>query len=96
MNNNYTNNITMYFLERCLLFLLLSSTISTSASAQSSNADVWTERWMSCIEQSNPNPARSGLSHWINYEFVQPQPITTSHFWNANVVGERLIIRWMV
>lgn len=51
------------------------------------NGNYWNESWVSCTTSTNPNSTR-GNSHWILYDFHEPQYILTSHIWNANRTGE--------
>lgn len=46
------------------------------------------EQWLSCQYAANPNPARSQLSHWIEYQFTQTQELGSSRIWNYNVPNE--------
>ncbi len=50
-------------------------------------SNYWIESWTSCTETANPNSTR-GNSYWLLFEFTEPQAISTTHFWNANRVGE--------
>ncbi len=86
MNTFFSINKIKRQLSPMLVVLFFLGTFTTSLSSQ--NNDVWTERWVSCAKKVNPNPAHSGLSHWISYDFDQAQAIATSHFWNANFSGE--------
>ena len=51
------------------------------------NGNVWNESWLSCTQTASPNPDR-GVSHWLLYEFHENQFVDSTHFWNANRVGE--------
>ena len=55
-----------------------------SKNTHSNNAN---DNWLSCTESENPNSLR-GNGHWILYDLGYVYPITTSHFWNYNAVGE--------
>ncbi len=71
-----------------LFLLLICSLYSFVMQAQCvDNGNYWNESWMSCTVSTNPNPARA-VSHWILYEFHEPQYIDSSHIWNANRTGE--------
>lgn len=71
------------------LYLLLSGVLA--AQAQVCNDDLtgnnWNNSWVSCRKSANPNPDRP-KSHWVLYEFDQPQSIDLSYVWNANRTGE--------
>ncbi len=70
------------------IFILLSVTIQFSLFGQCvDNGNYWNESWVSCTTSTNPNPIH-GNTHWILYDFHEPQYITTSHIWNANRTGE--------
>jgi len=49
--------------------------------------NVWAESWVSCQTSTNPNPSRPN-SHWILYDFHQPEGIKETIFWNANRINE--------
>lgn len=51
------------------------------------NANVWNDSWVSCETTESPNAAR-GISHWLLYEFAEPQSIGKMHIWNANKLDE--------
>ena len=51
------------------------------------DSNYWIESWTSCNISTNPNTTR-GNSYWLLFEFTEPQAISTTHFWNANRVGE--------
>ena len=51
------------------------------------NSNYWEESWVSCTTSPNPNTSR-GDSHWLLFEFLDPQSISTSKIWNANRTGE--------
>jgi len=51
------------------------------------NSNYWEESWVSCNASPSPNSAR-GNSHWLLYEFTEPQDIYSSKIWNANRTGE--------
>jgi hypothetical protein len=76
---------------RFLLILPLTLFILSDLPAQictdEDSSNNWNNSWVSCQPSSNPNPARR-KSHWLLYEFDQPQNITLSHIWNANRNGE--------
>ena len=42
-----------------------------------------TDGWISCQSSANPNSIR-GNSHWIRYDFGQPQSLYDITFWNMN------------
>jgi len=68
--------------------LLLALISGNSLYAQcEDNGTVWEESWVSCQLTPNPNPAL-GPSHWILFEFDEPQSIDSIHIWNANRTGE--------
>ena len=46
--------------------------------------NYWNKSWRSCNKTANPNAVR-GISHWLLYEFDEPQNITESYVWNANL-----------
>lgn len=50
-------------------------------------SNYWIESWTSCTVSANPNSSR-GNSYWLLFEFAEPQAISTTHFWNANRLGE--------
>lgn len=47
------------------------------------HSNVWNESWVSCEKSQNPISGR-GQSHWILYEFDEPQFLDSIHIWNAN------------
>lgn len=51
------------------------------------DGNYWIESWTSCSISENPNTLR-GDSYWLLFEFTEPQAISTTHFWNANRLGE--------
>ncbi len=52
--------------------------------------NVWDDSWVSCTKTSNPNPIRP-VSHWLLFEFDQPESISESHIWNANRAGQSVM-----
>lgn len=44
--------------------------------------------WVSCAASANPNPARSGLNHWIKYDFGNKYAFQGTRVWNYNAVNE--------
>jgi len=68
-----------------LVFLSLTGTKLYAQCADDSN--YWIESWTSCLISNNPNSVR-GNTYWLLFEFSEPQAISTTHFWNANRIGE--------
>ncbi|MDA7501928.1 MopE-related protein [Chitinophagales bacterium] len=73
-----------YFLLLITLFIGLAATAQCT-----DNGNYWNNSWVSCSTSANPNPVRLA-SHWLLYEFQEPQYIETSHVWNANRSGESI------
>ncbi len=69
----------------CLFAFFVPLTILSGQCEDTSN--YWEESWVSCEVSPNPNSARAA-SHWLLFEFAEPQAIGTSHIWNANRLGE--------
>ncbi len=70
------------------ILTILSCLFTFAAFAQCTDSgNYWNESWVSCQTSNNPNPVR-GNTHWILYEFHENHVIDSSHFWNANRVGE--------
>jgi len=67
------------------IFLCLTGLQSFSQCVDDSN--YWIESWTSCTISANPNTVR-GNSYWLLFEFSEPQAISTTHFWNANKLGQ--------
>lgn len=85
MPTNILSTIKFFLPLPFLLFLVTG--VSGQICTDNDSANNWNNSWMSCQKSSNPNPARR-KSHWVMYEFDQPQSITLSHIWNANRNGE--------
>ena len=80
------NNIKITLL--LLAALQLITTFGQAQVCQNKDSDNnWNNSWISCNQTSNPNSTRPN-SHWILYEFDEPQAIDASHIWNANRNGE--------
>ncbi|MEM9052799.1 MAG: T9SS type A sorting domain-containing protein [Bacteroidota bacterium] len=73
------------------LLVLFSILFSLSIKAQDCSDDTHSgninDSWVSCSVSENPNPAR-GESHWVMYDLGYPYGLTSTHFWNYNVIGE--------
>lgn len=76
---------TLYFIVSLGMLLLSTSKNATAQCVDQGN--TWNESWKSCTLTLNPNPARAN-SHWLLYEFDEPQNLDSIHIWNANRVGE--------
>jgi len=48
--------------------------------------NYWNKSWTSCEKTMSPNATR-GAKHWLLYEFDEPQNISGSYIWNANLPG---------
>lgn len=71
----------------CILWFTLVDVVSFAQCTDDGN--LWNKSWVSCNKTTNPNPAH-GNTHWIIYEFDQPQSISESYIWNANKAGESI------
>lgn len=67
-----------------MAFLMWKQTARSQCAEQ---GNVWDKSWVSCTETANPNPVRP-VSHWLLFEFDQPESINTSKIWNANRASE--------
>jgi len=75
-------------LKTNIIALFLFSFICNEAQAQCTDqSNYWIESWTSCTATANPNSVRPN-SYWMLFEFAEPQAISTTHFWNANKLGE--------
>lgn len=73
-----------------LIFLIgLLSFEGLSQCTDIDNGNYWSESWMSCSVSPNPNLQR-GNSHWILFEFEQPESINSTTIWNANKTGKSI------
>ncbi len=71
------------------IILLICITCTLMLNAQcGENGNYWNQSWVSCTTYANPNPQRGDTSHWILYEFQEPQYIDSTYVWNANRAGE--------
>ncbi len=74
-------------MKKYILFIITIFSSFTTYAQCVDNGNYWNKSWVSCTTSTNPNPTR-GNSHWLLYEFHEPQYITSSHIWNANRTGE--------
>ena len=70
-----------------LLFIILAIKIEAQVCQDIDSSNNWVNSWVSCDKSTSPNPERPN-SHWLLYEFDEPQAINTCHIWNANRKGE--------
>jgi len=70
-----------------IVLLVLISTVSFGQCTDEGN--VWNKSWISCTKSTNPKVAY-GNTHWLVYEFDEPQSISESYIWNANKAGESI------
>ena len=68
----------------CLLTLILSNSSFGQCVDQ---GNTWNKSWKSCTVSNSPNASRAN-SHWLLFEFEEPQNIDSTHIWNANRTGE--------
>ncbi len=73
------------------IFLLLLSIVTFQAYAQQCNDDTHStninDSWLSCEVSTNPNPDR-GNAHWTVYDFGHTYTLSTTTFWNYNVINQ--------
>ncbi len=74
-------------MKKHILFIIFTIGIFWLNAQCVDNGNYWNESWTSCSTSSNPNSMR-GNTHWILYEFQEPQYIDSSYVWNANRSGE--------
>ncbi len=79
----------LIYLANLLLVLIIFSN-TTIAQCVNDSGNYWNKSWLSCYTSPNPNPVR-GNTHWLLYEFHQPESINETHIWNANRPGESTI-----
>ena len=82
--SKYRTSICINYFSLILCFIFLSN-LAIAQCGDSGN--YWNKSWVSCRTTPSPNPVR-GDSHWILYEFHQPENISESFIWNANRTGE--------
>ena len=76
------------YIGRAICLLMISVCMGNLVQGQCvENGNRWAKSWVSCEESTNPNPDRP-KSHWLLFDFLEPQNIDTSYIWNANRVGE--------
>ncbi len=75
------------FIQHIALFLFILLLSNKAKSQCTDNGNVWNESWKSCSETMSPNTVR-GQSHWLLFEFNQPESIESIYVWNANRSGE--------
>ncbi|MHC4791210.1 MAG: chitobiase/beta-hexosaminidase C-terminal domain-containing protein, partial [Planctomycetota bacterium] len=46
--------------------------------------NLWINGWLGPETASNPNPARSSIGHWIQYDFGEPYTLADMWVWNSN------------
>ncbi len=78
---NYIKLFPIFFL------LALLSEVQGQVCTDQDGGNNWNNSWTSCKKSANPNSDRP-RSHWLLYEFDEPQSIDLSHIWNANRKGE--------
>jgi len=88
----------MNIINKTKSFLIISTTtlltllflINTMSFAQCTDkGNVWDKSWISCSKSTNPKSSY-GNTHWLIYEFDEPQSISESYIWNANKTGESI------
>ena len=72
------------------ILLLIIALFSSHFAISQCDENVWNDSWTSCSLSSSPNSIRAE-SHWLLYEFDQPQRIGEIHIWNANKEGESIL-----
>ena len=83
----FLNQLELRTMKNYILLLMCFITANELPAQCEDSGNYWNQSWTSCTISENPNPIRDN-SHWILYEFHEPQYIIDSWVWNANREGE--------
>ncbi len=70
-----------------LIFISATFTLYSQDCYKDTHSVNMHDSWLSCEVKSNPNPERE-ISHWVMYDLGYDYQLTTTKFWNYNVLGE--------